>query len=377
MRPAALAFAFAALIAGSAAAQNECIFVEQDGLVIIEAEAIPMINHWSVQTSTSGFTGDGYIWYTGPQRSGGASNSEILEYKVLITHPGQYELRMRSRKDGATFDAENDTWVSVNGASFQKHFITGGAGIGTWNYEHMVEPHHGHFIVPKYNMNAGINTIRMSGRSPKHKIDRFHLFMSNVQDPKNPGRPATLVQGCGQEPTPTPTPPPPTEFIYNFRQSNTHGFTPFTSRDLGEAQFQVRGDGLMIRDTSPGDVSFGAWEKVLEEMVLMEGDVWAINFTITTDAPAARVGEVGAFRLRINDTTFQSSQDLTVESLGSNALIPAQGQTRNFTMFYTVPKGINGVNPLIAFDWMHVEGTGNDSTIGVVVQELRISRVGP
>ncbi len=93
------------------------VYQESDGLVVMEMEnTTSVLSLWQQQTSLSGFTGSGYLQFTGNTFENGPPNSP-LEYTFKINQAGLYYLHMHCAKetiDGRT-DVANDCYVRVEG----------------------------------------------------------------------------------------------------------------------------------------------------------------------------------------------------------------------------------------------------------------------
>ncbi|ADE54254.1 hypothetical protein [Coraliomargarita akajimensis] len=201
----------------SANISNAQTFLEQNGLVVIEAESTALPSGWVKRTAAdipagdpnkmSGFTGDGWIEWTGAQQYGNqipvSQANGIITYTFEITNPGLYSFRWRSKqKDaGQTFDAGNDNWVRwatgsmPSGAAhdfgiFTKIFIQWKT---TWDppvnepngkrpFDTRAEPAHSVFVTNQFTrqLDAGTHSIQFAARSPGHSIDRFVIHRNDI-----------------------------------------------------------------------------------------------------------------------------------------------------------------------------------------------------
>jgi hypothetical protein len=72
-------------------AQNEILHLEQDGLLIIEAENTTMTADWQAVATNSGYTGAAYIVWTGEQYLD-KTGKGVVRYPIRISTPGTYRL---------------------------------------------------------------------------------------------------------------------------------------------------------------------------------------------------------------------------------------------------------------------------------------------
>jgi hypothetical protein len=178
------------------AASDNPVFVEENGLVVMEAERLKLPSVWSEQNSIQGHMGDGYIIYTGKGSMQG-TNDQVLTYKFQITKTGIYEFAWHCRNgEGAEKgDKENDSWLKIvadevskviRGKSkdftqFEKVHLS---SLGEWNWlghkPRMQGPETpGVRVFATFNK-PGIYEIQISGRSTGHTIDRLTLWHSDV-----------------------------------------------------------------------------------------------------------------------------------------------------------------------------------------------------
>jgi hypothetical protein len=75
----------------------------------------------------------------------------------------------------------------------------------TWHTRHEQGATHSD---PAYALAVGEHTFQISGRSANFRIDRFHLYLSNVSDPLNASRPPSQTTAGGGTPAPAPAPAP-------------------------------------------------------------------------------------------------------------------------------------------------------------------------
>lgn len=155
-------------------------FLESNGLVVIETEAVSPVGDWRLQTSEAGFTGTGYYNWTGADHfTEGDTGHGVLRYPIKITRAGDYTLILRSNKCCGPVDQYNDLWVSVNGSTPMKMFKEGTSEGFDWAKR--LEPSPGVFRdTATFTLAAGTNILSLSARSSNFKIDRIHLYNTAV-----------------------------------------------------------------------------------------------------------------------------------------------------------------------------------------------------
>lgn len=177
-----------------------------NGLVVMEAENLTVPSSWAKQSSFSGYTGSGYISWTGPEYFSTFGNG-LISTKIFINSPGVYRFQMRSRVgNGSSATEHNDTWVRFPDASdyfalrgSSKIFPKGsgkspnpnGAGGSgwfkiymnslSWTWNTLTSDNDPHDIYVQFN-SSGVYTMELSARSAFHLIDRLVLH-KNASDP--------------------------------------------------------------------------------------------------------------------------------------------------------------------------------------------------
>ncbi len=161
-------------------------FVERDGLLVVEIESAPLADGWRLETEMAGYSGDGYYTWRGPNRFG-EPGTGVLAYPVRITTPGRYSFRLHNRHDEPDHTECNDVYVRLGGDEWVKVFSH---KAGEWNWVSRKDFGHNS---PKpnatYDLLAGDHTFYLSGRSANFSIDRFHLYLEDVPDPRNVAHP--------------------------------------------------------------------------------------------------------------------------------------------------------------------------------------------
>ncbi len=180
-----------------------CPFVEEDGLLIIEAESAE--NYDEAQftlgtgdVGTTSPTGAGYLRYNGPDHFGAQVPEHTIAYKIKINNPGVYQFVWRNVRDpqATTGDAANDGWLYIkdNGVRFygmkngNEYTLTKHTKLwvqkSNFVYECYGETHAGGSKINGMSIwadfpVAGEYTIEYGGRSKGHSVDRLVLYKAN------------------------------------------------------------------------------------------------------------------------------------------------------------------------------------------------------
>ncbi len=92
-------------------AQSRSADSSTNGAIIIEAEDNALAEGWSLKKEVAGYTGNGYIQWTG-EETRETDKGEIL-YPITIDESGVYQIFARCHQDGAIWDASNDMFVQI------------------------------------------------------------------------------------------------------------------------------------------------------------------------------------------------------------------------------------------------------------------------
>ncbi|MFD0862245.1 Ig-like domain-containing protein [Sungkyunkwania multivorans] len=191
---------------GNGGGDNNCdIYEEKDGLVVIEGENLSAPGNWNKKNSISGFTGGGYLEWTGPDHFNDPGNG-VITTKIRINSPGTYSFQWRSKVgEGDNPTEANDTWLKFSdaddfyaqkgseriypkgsgktpnpeGAGGQGYFKVYSTGTTNWTWVTKTSDNDPHDIFVTFN-NPGIYTMLISGRSKHHILDRITLNKSSV-----------------------------------------------------------------------------------------------------------------------------------------------------------------------------------------------------
>lgn len=187
------------------------VFVEKDGVLVIEAESsTSRPGKWAGKTDIEGFTGRGHIEYTGNKPAGGPADS-VMVYYFKIEKAGVYSLHLRAHKrlEGEAPDKCNDAYVRVEGdyqatpdaadkknADATREVLTkdtkcfGGSEEG-WGWAEKLDLGNHQFRNPRYVFKQGETyALAISGRSQRFNIDRivFRHESVDLKQAKDPER---------------------------------------------------------------------------------------------------------------------------------------------------------------------------------------------
>ena len=181
-------------------------FREAGGLVVVEAESLGPARNFLDTNVVEGFTGDGYLIYTGPDRFNLPGRPGVLRFEVDIATTGTYRIQWRSRIGLGNSNTEhNDTWLRLRDASdfyaqegdrvvypkgSGKTPNPEGAGadgwfkvyqnqLRQWSWQTRTSDNDPHEIFARFDT-TGTFLVEISGRSNGHIVDRFVMYHSSV-----------------------------------------------------------------------------------------------------------------------------------------------------------------------------------------------------
>ncbi len=200
---------------------KDCIYSEQNGLVVIEAEDLALNADWKIgdETTTNGFAGSGYIYWDGADHFGDADNG-IIEFKIQINNPGIYTFHWHNKIGSGTSSTDfNDSWFKVvdadeyyaelnnekyyahgsgntpnpEGAGDNGFFKVFSSGTTDWTWRSTTSDNEGYDIKANFAQ-AGVYTLQIAARSTMHLIDRIVLYAEDAEDPMNLDNPAMACE---------------------------------------------------------------------------------------------------------------------------------------------------------------------------------------
>jgi len=152
--------------ATGAFAQTAPLFIETDGIVVMEVESHPPVGGWEASTEHEGFTGSHYVV---------AKGGGLMTFPIYITRPGRYTMQIHNRHDHPRTDLENDAFVRMDAGPFIKCFSS---KAHEWVWGGSLEYSHDHKVRAEYDLSAGLHKLQIRQRSGNFKIDRFALYLS-------------------------------------------------------------------------------------------------------------------------------------------------------------------------------------------------------
>jgi hypothetical protein len=267
-------------------------FLEEDGIVVMEAESVPVASPWVFETEKPGFSGTGYFVFSGNSVMGGSPNG-TLKYFFEITSPGIYQLTIRSNKNDTDATLANDCYtklVGYDGYQGQnvKTYMNGAANEWAFRTKHEYPEHVS--LDPLYNITApGVYELQVSGRSKNFFIDRIVLFDKDriaKSSAENLGRPESQreqgpapVAPAPVAPVPAPVPSPVSVPVAPAPPVSGGAWIEYTQQQTPTGQsidarheacfVMVGGRGVLvggrgIRDTDIFDPTTRTWTKGAE-----------------------------------------------------------------------------------------------------------------
>ena len=181
-------------------------YLEEQGMVIIEAESLSLKESWNTSTSRSSYTGEGYIYWNGSEYFNNTSHGRIST-RVHISHPGIYRFDWWVGIGyGSSGTEHNDTWLKIeaddfygyrtngdsyvhpkplcqepgsydcpNGSSLDGYFKIYGGPLNGWIWKAVTSDNEDHNIYAKFDR-EGVYSIHIAARSSHHCIDRMVIY---------------------------------------------------------------------------------------------------------------------------------------------------------------------------------------------------------
>lgn len=158
-------------------------FLEESGIVMMEAESSGAQGDWKRESSISGYSGNGYLRWNGSDAFAVSSAGRgTTTYRFRIQKAGNYEMRWRSRITRGNNPTEhNDSWIrfpsgrNVSGQQalngWTKVYMN---TLNKWVWQSATVDNVGRRV--RQYFSAGDHTLQISGRSNGHAIDRISLY---------------------------------------------------------------------------------------------------------------------------------------------------------------------------------------------------------
>ncbi|MEM1023145.1 MAG: hypothetical protein AAF627_08790 [Myxococcota bacterium] len=206
-----------------------------DGALRIEAEDLPLVDAWEIRSDEGGFSGRGYILWTGSSSNNRPGNG-LMHLRLAIPEAGRYRFQWRNRIGrGDNTTEHNDTWVRFpDAADFyglrirqgeesrrypepiceDEDFMEGvrsrvaearcaegstrdgwmkvySSGARDWRWSTRTSDNDAHDIFVEFDQ-AGTFTLELSQRADFHLIDRLVLHREDLaQNEVEDERPST------------------------------------------------------------------------------------------------------------------------------------------------------------------------------------------
>ncbi|EAR00884.1 Ig-like domain-containing protein [Maribacter sp. HTCC2170] len=208
-------------------------FEERNGIAILEAEA-KTAGSWNNE-SKSGASAGRTLAFRG-SNSFSAPGSSVITYSLRINSPGTYRFIWRNKigviASHNPSTEHNDSWLKINASNFYgqrgshriypggsgKSPVPNGASSGgyfkiytnkiDWSWDTWTSDHDAHSVYATFN-SAGTYTIKLSGRSNGHYVDRMVLYKESSYSLAQAQSLSLSQTNCSGGSNPPPPPPPP------------------------------------------------------------------------------------------------------------------------------------------------------------------------
>ncbi|MEM6806371.1 MAG: T9SS type A sorting domain-containing protein [Bacteroidota bacterium] len=202
-------------------------FEEENGLLVIEMESLPLLANWEVANDIPGYTGTGYIQWTGPQYFNQVGRGSI-RFNIRINTPGTYIFDWRVAVGKGDDDTRhNDTWLKINGDVFYAKkgvlflsplkprpacavdpnfdcpngssaggfFKVFGGNINRFEWKAQTSDRDAHDIVVRFD-HVGTYQLEINARSSFQAIDRMILWNTQAQRAINAEKLSNRASDC-------------------------------------------------------------------------------------------------------------------------------------------------------------------------------------
>jgi len=182
------------------------VFQEVDGLLIMEAESVPVQEPWKLENTVEDHTGTGYFRFDGntPQ---GAGPLGYTSYSFNIQNAGTYNMMLRSYKTNPDNTLSNDCFTRLVGyPSFLDNSVkTYMAGPPfEWSFNTELDWHE-QKMIPRYEFEADTDYVfQLAGRSKDFFVDRIVFFQESLLS-RDEASNTTLPESPEFDPSNSPT----------------------------------------------------------------------------------------------------------------------------------------------------------------------------
>ncbi len=181
------------------ALQPDAVLEEVDGRLVFEVEAAGARGSWTAGSALAGFSGAGYLTWTGPDLFG-APGKDAISWAFHVSRPGRYRLLIRNRHDFEDSTLQNDCFTRMDEGPWLKTFSS---IRGTWTWATRHEFDGGDKPPAAYELGPGIHRFQISGRSKGFSLDRIHLALegaAGAEDADAPPSPTVFQAMAGPGP---------------------------------------------------------------------------------------------------------------------------------------------------------------------------------
>ncbi len=147
------------------------IFLESDGIIVFEAESILLSQGWRLENDVEGYSGEGYLTWTLPTTVQ-ANGQGLLAYRFRVTNAGLYTVKIRNYHACEDFTECNDIFLRMNDTEWRKNF---NHTLAEWDWNSRQDIDHV-FSESSYELEEGLHTLYLSGRSQDFSIDKIAIF---------------------------------------------------------------------------------------------------------------------------------------------------------------------------------------------------------
>ena len=176
----------------------------------------------------------------------------------------------------------------------------------------------------------------------------------------------------------------------SFQGGDRLGFTPRTGAPIPPpAEFEADERGLLIRGAEPNAKTdarnkflssqiFGFWGRETN-IPVKGGALYRFEWTVETDGvkTASDRTRVPTFRMRVNDSSLQTSYYVNIDSRDTGSRIPMDGQPETYIGYFETPPEIDGGTWILSFDYLYTEQSGADPTIALIFKKVSIDVLSP
>ncbi len=158
-------------------------------------------------------------------------------------------------------------------------------------------------------------------------------------------------------------------------------FSEFTIPGVAQPQLSKDGSGLTMSGSYPvlprGEAPpwiVGGFEMTFPQPI--EADkTYRVTATVSSDADVDPNDEVPTFRIRVNDSSFQGSWYLNIDSTQSEKYISFGDIPKEYQLYFQPGPDLAGNNIIFTIDYLWVNGDGRDRTVDLTLREVKLDTV--